>query len=659
MRDKPHTGTLERPDPRRDPFQWAGERVAGGEQQSREHGQFSEERDQKRPLPRPKTSIGLVSCDILYYSDRYRRRSSIAKSGHSSTTATPVSLNAQPATNEQASGHRQHHHHQQESTQAAEADGHCIVVDRADTFLIDEAAKRSIDASSSRPRTSQRRLSDYKVSHTDGDRRIPDGDVGILNARVQQHHITEDVSADVVRRGSYSRERRTSSSGSAVSDPFRRRSYNSVAFTAPHDREAKVVISVPRPPPCRSNKFRTLKSRRMSAPELPPIVDNKGRPHGVHPRVDKRNSLTSGTGNRSSIVQQTPSVKNKTFTSRLPITEPVVNQEATKTFSGAEKVGKKKKGILPRNFSEPTLSGLLGNASTQSHESSSTNRSLSTYNADALSGSGSKQMKFFSNANRALSWCAIDNVGSQNKLETLFEGKVQHHGAEGDTAPAPKSPPPAQSYMPYVKSKASSSSSVNNVISLVSSANNVSYDANNNNNNSNINDVAAGQTRSRKDASRLQSLDPSETPRGRFHRSSSENKHMGKSLKHDISQRQERKSTQPMSRNQSLDRIDKLVSSQRTHNKPAAESKPGTYRLRRASSNIVLSNNVNNNREDDYDNDYPEDDRDLLNKVRIEQWLNIVNNVDQYDTDPKDIDFDYMDEIPQTDTAIHVVYEGD
>ncbi|GFO02007.1 hypothetical protein PoB_002851200 [Plakobranchus ocellatus] len=65
---------------------------------------------------------------------------------------------------------------------------------------------------------------------------------------------------------------------------------------------------------------------------------------------------------------------------------------------------------------------------------------------------------------------------------------------------------------------------------------------------------------------------------------------------------------------------------------------------------------------DDYDNQdddtAPEDEENIEASARLVEWLNVVNNIDEYDTDPQHTIVDYADEPPQTDTAVHVVYEG-
>ena len=66
---------------------------------------------------------------------------------------------------------------------------------------------------------------------------------------------------------------------------------------------------------------------------------------------------------------------------------------------------------------------------------------------------------------------------------------------------------------------------------------------------------------------------------------------------------------------------------------------------------------------DDYDlpdEDTPLDDDDdsIEASARLVEWLNVVNNIEEYDTDPQHTVVDYADEPPQTDTAVHVVYEG-
>ncbi|GFR72549.1 hypothetical protein ElyMa_000382600 [Elysia marginata] len=65
---------------------------------------------------------------------------------------------------------------------------------------------------------------------------------------------------------------------------------------------------------------------------------------------------------------------------------------------------------------------------------------------------------------------------------------------------------------------------------------------------------------------------------------------------------------------------------------------------------------------DDYDNQEddtpPEDDESIEASARLVEWLNVVNNIDEYDTDPQHTVVEYSDEPPQTDTAVHVVYEG-
>ncbi|KAI8776697.1 mediator of RNA polymerase II transcription subunit 26 [Biomphalaria glabrata] len=642
MRERPMTGTLARPE-LCDLVQWSGERVPWD--YSPERSLFQSGQDHQNLPPRPKTSIGAARGEAQFYSERYRRRNSSTRCGYYSTSATATYTSDDKASVE---AHRFHpdsgRHVAAESTDLVVARGRRVSADVSDRVALSTLA-------SSRPKTStHRRHSEYTFNYNVETRSTEDSG-GIASA---QQTLTYQTSATSVKCRPHSRERRTSTGSAVKSGAPRRRSQNSVTFTVPNDPQTEVAASVPQP-----DKVRTLESRRMSAPELPPIVDNKGRASVVTTRADKRNSLSNTGNHRVPLVQQAPSIKSKPFTSRLISTDSGNNQETGKNISGIEKTVKKKKD-LPRNFSEPLLSGLLGNASTLSQESISTSRSYSTNNADALSGSGSKQMKFFSNGNRALSWCATDTLGSQNKLETLFEGKVQNHGNDADGVFLSKSPPSNQ--VPLLQSKASSASSTNNIISIISTANNVSYDDNNNTSATNSNaDPSAGHHRSRKDRGRLQSLNASETPRARMHRSNSENKLNGNFLTQDTNNAKHRKS-QPH-RNQSVDRVaHQATSPQRTQNKTNGQSKHVSYRLRRASSNVVL-NTTNTNRDEDNnpidDYDYQADDRELLNQARIEAWLNVVNNVDEYDTDPLDMDYNYTDETPQTDTAIHLVYEGD
>lgn len=285
---------------------------------------------------------------------------------------------------------------------------------------------------------------------------------------------------------------------------------------------------------------------------------------------------------------------------------------------------KKKKGPLPRNHSDPSLSGALIAGSSQ--ESISTNLSSMTGEV-----SGSRPGKY---GHRAMSWSTADNMGSQTKLETLIEGQCvgapQHGNYSNQT---PRAPP--------IYNKASSNSSSNN---------NNNYDVNND-------DAVvlphATPGRSRKDTSRYPThtrnknlTDATDhSPRGRTaQRFNSEQTLAGK-LKPDLIHQSKQKAIQRlMSRNLSMDRI---------HggnlNKTNPPSKPVNSNMRRVNSMAAINNNNNNN-----DDDAFSDDDDF--NTRLINWLNIVNSVDEFDTDPQDVCIEYADELPKKDTAVHLVH---
>ncbi|CAL1548593.1 unnamed protein product [Lymnaea stagnalis] len=408
----------------------------------------------------------------------------------------------------------------------------------------------------------------------------------------------------------------------------------------------------------------------MSAPELPPISDRGG--HGGAPRGDKRktsvNSLNS-SGSKASTSHPAHVINGKSLT---PSKVNYTASNGLTSHSNTTSSTKKKKGQLPRNYSDPSLTQLPGNSSTVSHDSSSTNLSQSTANGvDGHSGSGPRHIKFLSKSNRALSWCATDNLGSQGKLETLFEGQANHNNNHPNynlnnanvnhLSTSPTGHNPAR----YSLNKTSSNGSSTNLISLVSNANAV--------NNNNITDMppiapqpatAAGH-RSRKDVARRQSFTKKaddggalpDSPRGRRKRSDSENK-----LAHSqdfISESQQRAVQRVEARNFSVDRIARHASPPRPHTKYVGPAPHAKSRLHRSVTALNVDNSNHNNGHEAQlqgGDDAFGDDESYEKNARVFKWVIDVSNVEEFDTDPKDTYVEYTDETPQTDTAIHLVY---
>lgn len=116
-----------------------------------------------------------------------------------------------------------------------------------------------------------------------------------------------------------------------------------------------------------------------------------------------------------------------------------------------------------------------------------------------------------------------------------------------------------------------------------------------------------------------------------------------------------------LSRNLSVDTFDKIISKSKQRPKDVIQIPQKTSKLRRFHS---VSNLYGKDPQTTIDHPRKTDDTVQSHKSidagdRLIQWLHVVNNIGEYDTDPKDAVFDYSDEPRKTDTAIHLVYDGD
>lgn len=148
--------------------------------------------------------------------------------------------------------------------------------------------------------------------------------------------------------------------------------------------------------------------------------------------------------------------------------------------------------------------------------------------------------------------------------------------------------------------------------------------------------------------------------KNRIPRSQSESKLSEKST---CNKYQETTSPGSISRNVSVERIDKLRPHPQRYSRAVTSSRhqqSGNFQTKYSSvSNInnKYSRETQNHARNQDDRCFFEDTIEV--KDRLVEWLNIVNNIDRYEIDPKDDIVDYSDEPPQTDTAIHLVYEGE
>ncbi|XP_059169538.1 homeobox protein 2-like [Physella acuta] len=550
----------------------------------------SDRRASRTPL-RPHTSIGLTSpeagdYDINFYSSRYKRCVSRRSGKQKEPTVTegvvlgsgpshggvPDSRNTQDVTDQRTHrpNHEQHH-----------------------TDLTFEPGSTTL-----RPKSSYQKVKkDFRSESTTSTK------VSDVSGIYKYHYISPEHSA-AHRHTNKVDNRQALTQATAVQDTLRRRGSGGVTFALPDDTQGSTQVY---------DLTHDSIYRRMSAPELPPISS----------RGDKRKTSNNSLNSSGTSLNLNTGNGTKTFSS-LKTNYPVLDGGSKTPGQVSVTPGsqnKKKKGPLPRNYSDPSLSGALIAGSSQ--ESISTNLSSMT---GEVGVSGSRKY-----GHRAMSWSTADNMGSQTKLETLIEGQcvgAPHNGNYSNQTP--RAPPIY---------KANSNSSSNN----------------NNNNNNDDAVVLPHAAPGRKDTARYQTHArnknlPNATehsPRGRAAQRSNSEQTLGGKLKPDlIHQSKERAIQRVMSRNLSMDRI---------HggnvNKTNPPPKPVNTNMRRANSMAAINNNSSNNNNDD--DDFSDDD-DF--NTRLINWLNIVNSVDEFDTDPQDVCIEYADELPRKDTAVHLVH---
>ncbi|BFZ21100.1 hypothetical protein BsWGS_24139 [Bradybaena similaris] len=437
-------------------------------------------------------------------------------------------------------------------------------------------------------------------------------------------------------------------------------------------------------------------SQATSSPDLPPIVNEL-------PRGDKwkkASSIVSSTTGAKISTDRRPTAVNRTSNySRRNSTASTAESNTYDAVIVADDRLNKDRLPICRNHSDSSLYKLNAGGSYPSKGSDSTTTSCAAPRLKEASGSSdssqgrddtrkrdAKDAKYLGICNRKPTLRTAD---IQGRLETLFEGQnssISIANSINNNANNDKGNYKAGEKYSY------NQVGVSNKATMISDVNRSIYNNNNNSstrvtNNLNITskmpsvsplprsvfvkDVANNEGTSRhRNSNRKPKIEGNCTDtktagrftssKNRIPRSQSEGKLSEKST---CNKYQETISPGSISRNVSVERVDKLGSNSQKYIRAVTSSR------HQQSGNFQTKYNSTSNISNQYSKEILNDARNndglcffedtIKVKDRLVEWLNIVNNVDRYEIDPKDDIVDYSDEPPQTDTAIHLVYEGE